>query len=130
MNELIVGQEQMCEYSSRMFSAGGASQGNVRLESIEFAPELSDDEFAVPKDAKIRRVKNEEEARGKYGDLIVECAIQAKEIRKNSREFHAQGGFWQRAGRWLWEHAAGIVAFVGVLALVTGVAIRARQRNR
>ena len=75
MNELIVGQEQMCEYSSRMFSAGGASQGNVRLESIEFAPELSDDEFAVPKDAKIRRVKNEEEARGKYGDLTVTFSV-------------------------------------------------------
>ena len=48
VTERIVGQEPMCEYSSRMFSAGGASQGNVRLESIEFAPELSDDEFAVP----------------------------------------------------------------------------------
>ena len=62
MNELIVGQEQMCEYSCRMFSNGGALQTAFRLESIEFNPELPDEEFILPVGTKIKRVKNEREA--------------------------------------------------------------------
>lgn len=129
VEERIVGQVKMMEYSFRRFSSGGALQGTSELESVDFEPELDETDFQLPARVKVKRVADGKTAYNELAKATITCAEDITAKRRGGVS-QSQRSRVDRFKAWLARNCMTLLAALGVVFLGAGVAVRLYQKRQ